>query len=115
MLSAGLLYKKATLQRKGIAMMFSRSFAVHGGFAPLGRIQGRMQTLYSIWALEHVVCDTSPSGDLRWMIATMVLKALAAFERLIQRQLVRLARNTMGRALQGARFASLLRTADSMV
>jgi hypothetical protein len=109
MLSAGLLYNGTTLQPKGIPMMFSRSFAVHGGSAPLGRIQS--------WALEQLVaaCSRSPSGDLRLMMAALALRVLAEVEALIQRQLVWLARNTMGRALEGARFAGSRRTADSMV
>jgi hypothetical protein len=93
--------------RRGFPMMFSRSFAVHAGFGPLGRVQS--------WALEHVVAATLPSGDLRLTLAALALRALAALEALVERQLVRFARNTMGRALQGARFAGSLRTADSMV
>jgi hypothetical protein len=94
-------------------MMFSRSFAVHGGVAPLGRVQDQMRS----WALERLVCacSRSPSPDLRWMLAAFALHALAAVEAFIQRQLVRLARNTMGRALEGARFAGSLSAADSMV
>jgi hypothetical protein len=109
MLSAGLLYNGTTLQSKGIVMMFSRSFAVHVGFAPLGRIQS--------WALGQVVAAAthSPSGDLRLMMAALALGALAAVEALIQRQLVWLACHTMGRALEGARFAGSLSAADSMV
>jgi len=94
-------------------MMFSRSFAVHGGFAPLGRVQDQMR----IWALERLVtaCSHAPSGDLRGMLAALALRALTALEAFIQRQLVRLARNTMGRALEGARFAGSLSAADRMV
>jgi len=94
-------------------MMFSRSFAVHGGFAPLGRVQDQMRS----WALEGLVsaCAQSSSGDLRWMLAALALRALAALDAFIQRQLVRLARNTMGRALEGARFAGSFSAADSMV
>ena len=88
-------------------MMFSRSFAVHAGFAPLSRIQS--------WALEYVVSAASPSGDLRLTLAALALRALAALEVLVEKQLVFLARHTMGRALQGARFAGRLGTADSMV
>jgi hypothetical protein len=113
MLSAGLRYNGTTLKPKGIVMMFSRSFAVHGGFAPLGRVQDQMRS----WALERLVCvcSRSPSPDLRWMLAALALHALAAVEVFIQRQLVRLARNTMGRALEGARFAGSLSAADRMV
>jgi len=94
-------------------MMFSRSFAVHGGFAPLGRVQDQIRT----WALERLVtaCPHAPSTDLRWMLAALALRALAALEAFIQRQLVRLARNTMRRALEGARFAGSLSAADRMV
>ena len=88
-------------------MMFSRSFAVHAGFAPLCRIQ--------TWALERVVLAASPSDDLRWTITALALSALAALEALILRQLVLLARHTMGRALKGARFAGSIRAADTMV
>ena len=88
-------------------MMFSRSFAVHAGFAPLCRIQ--------TWALERVVFAASPSDDLRWTITALALSALAALEALILRQLVLLARHTMGRALKGARFAGSIRAADTMV
>ena len=92
-------------------MMFSRSFAVHAGFGPLCRVQTRIQT----WALEQVVAASSPSADLRLTVAALALRALAALEAVVERQLVLFARHTMGRALQGARFAGSLRTADSMV
>jgi len=49
------------------------------------------------------------------MLAALALRALTALEAFIQRQLVRLARNTMGRALEGARFAGSLSAADRMV
>jgi hypothetical protein len=94
-------------------MMFSRSLAVHAGFAPLYRIQTLSRI--RIWAFERVVSATSSSGDLRWTIAALAVSALAALEAIVQRQLVLLARHTMRRALQGARFAGSLRTADSMV
>jgi hypothetical protein len=92
-------------------MMFSRSFAVHAGFAPLCRVQTQIQT----WALERVISTYTPSGDLRWTIAAFALDAIAALEGLIEKQLVRLARHTMGRALQGARFAGSMSAADTMV
>jgi hypothetical protein len=107
MLSAGLCYKETTVQSKGIPMMFSRSFAVHAGLTPLYRIQA--------WALEQVVYAASPSGDLRFTFAALALKALAALDALVERQLLRLARHTMRRALRGARFVALLGTADTMV
>ena len=87
-------------------MMFSRSFAVHAGFAPLSRMQS--------WALEHVAA-ASPSGDLRLMVAALAVSALAALEAVVERQLMLLARHTMGRALKGARFATFVSAADSMV
>ena len=96
-------------------MMFSRSFAVYAGFSPFGRVQNQIQTQIQAWALQRVVSAISPSGDLRWTVVALVLSALAALEALIEQQLVRLARHTMGRALQGARFAGRLGTADSMV
>jgi hypothetical protein len=88
-------------------MMFSRSFAVHAGFAPLCRVQ--------TWALERVVFTCSPSGDLRWTIAALAFDTLAALDALIEKQLARLARHTMGRALKGARFVGSPSTADTMV
>ena len=98
-------------------MMFSRSFAVHAGFLPRGRIQTlvRIQDRIQIWSLDRVVSASAASGDLRWMAAALAISALTALEAIIQRQLVRLARHIMGRALQGARFAGSVRTADSMV
>jgi hypothetical protein len=106
-------------------MMFSRSFAVHAGFVPRFVLLGRIQTLYRIqdpiqkririWALERAVSASSATGDLRWMAAALAVSALAALEAIVQRQLVRLARHIMGRALQGARFAGAVPTADSMV
>jgi len=96
-------------------MMFSRSFAVYAGFSPLSRVQSQIQNQIQAWALEYVVSASSPSGDLRWTIAALALRALAALEVLVEKQLVWLARHTMGRALQGARFAGRLGTADSMV
>ena len=88
-------------------MMFSRSFAVHAGFAPLWRIQG--------WALEYVVSAASSSGDLRLTLAALGLRVLAALEAVVERQLVLLARHTMRRALRGARLATSRSAADSMV
>jgi hypothetical protein len=96
-------------------MMFSRAFAVHAGFAPLCRIQSQIQTQFRTWAIERVVSTAPPSGDLRWAIAALAATVLAAVDAVIRRQLVLLARHTMGRALRGARFAGSLHTADSMV
>jgi len=88
-------------------MMFSRPFAVHAGFAPFSRVHS--------WALEQVVSAASPSGDLRLLLAALALRVLAALEAVVERQLLRLARHTMGRAFQGARFAGSRSAADSMV
>jgi hypothetical protein len=88
-------------------MMFSRAFAVHAGFSPLWRIQA--------WAIERLVSVLSPSGDLRWAIAALAIALLATLEAMIHRQLAAFARNTMLRALQGARFAGQPKAADSMV
>jgi hypothetical protein len=88
-------------------MMFSRACAVHAGFSPLWRLQA--------WAIERLVSILSPSGDLRWAVATLVLAALVTLEAMIHRQLVSLARHTMRRALKGARFAESGKAADSMV
>jgi hypothetical protein len=119
MLAAGLFYKGATLQLKGIAMMFSRSLAVHAGFVPRGqtlhRIQDRIQHRLRIWMVERVVSASASSGDLRWMAAALAVSALTALEAMAQRLLIRVARHTMARALRGARFAGAVGTADSMV
>jgi len=103
-------------------MMFSRSFAVHAGFVPRFVLVGRIQTLTRIiqdqmqaWMLERVVSASGSSSDLRWKAAALAVSALKALEAIVQRQLVRLARHIMGRALQGARFAGAVPTADSMV
>jgi hypothetical protein len=48
-------------------------------------------------------------------LAALGLRVFAALEAVFERQLVLLARHTMRRALQGARFAGSARTADSMV
>ena len=88
-------------------MMFSRACAVHAGLSPLWRLQA--------WAIERLVSIVSPSGDLRWAIAALAIALLAALEAMIHRQLVALARNTMRRALKGARFARATKAADSMV
>jgi hypothetical protein len=102
-------------------MMFSRSFAVHAGFVPRFMPFGRIQTLYriqdriQIWAIERVVSASSSAGDLRWMAAALAVGTLTALEAIVQRQLVLLARHIMQRALQGARFAGAVSTADRMV
>ena len=88
-------------------MMFSRACAVHAGLSPLWRLQA--------WVIERVVSILSPSGDLRWAIAALVIAVLVTLEAMIHRQLVSLARHIMRRALRGARFADRVTTADSMV
>jgi hypothetical protein len=96
-------------------MMFSRSFAVHAGFAPLYRIQNQIQAQFQSWTIGRIVFAAPPSGDLRWVISALAAAVLAAVDAAIRRQLVLLARHTMGRALRGARFAGSRCTADSMV
>jgi hypothetical protein len=72
-----------------------------------------MQNRLQIWMLERIA--SASSGDLRWMAAALAVSALKAMEAIVERQLVRLARHTMARALRGARFAGSVGTADSMV
>ena len=102
-------------------MMFSRSFAVHAGFVPRFGLLGRIQTFTRIqdqipaWMLDRVASASASSSDLRWMAAALAISALKALEAILQRQLVRLARHIMGRALQGARLAGSVPTADRMV
>ena len=107
MLSAGTFYNGTTFERRGFLMMFSRACAVHAGLSPLWRLQA--------WAIERLVSVLSPSGDLRWAVAALALAMLVTLEAMIARQLAALARNTMRRAVRGARFANRATTADSMV
>jgi len=65
--------------------------------------------------VEHLISIHCSSGDLRWAIAALALRWLVALEAFVERLLVSLARNVMGRALQGARFAAGISAADSMV
>ena len=76
-------------------MMFSREFAVHGGFGPLWRVHA--------WALGRFAAVDCHSGDLRFAIITLGLVALDAF---MQQQLAAWAQNVISRALRGARFAA---------
>ncbi len=78
-----------------------------GGFRPFWRAQA--------WAAGHLISVHCSSGDLRWAIAALALRALAALEAFAEKELLFLARNVMGRALQGARFAADLTNADTMV
>jgi hypothetical protein len=75
-----------------------------GSFRPFWRVQA--------WAVEHLISVHCASGDFRWAIAAHTMRWLEAFA---QKQLVSLARNVMGRAWQGARFAAEMTDADSMV
>ena len=78
-----------------------------GAFRPFCRAQA--------WACEHLVSVQCPSGDLRSAIAALALRSLAALDAFAEKQLVSLAQNVMGRALQGARFAADMTDADTMV
>ena len=85
-------------------MMFSREFAFQGGFGPLWRVHA--------WALQRAVAVQFPSGDVRWAVVALGLRALAAVEAALQKQLTAWARNVIRHALRGARFAA---TADTTV
>ena len=78
-----------------------------GAFRPFCRAQA--------WACEHLVSVQCPSGDLRSAIAALALRSFAALDAFAEKQLVSLAQNVMGRALQGARFAADMTDADTMV
>jgi hypothetical protein len=78
-----------------------------GGLRRFGRAQA--------WAVEQWMSVNDPSGDFRWAIAALAFRSFAALEAFVQKQLVRLARNVMRRAWQGARFAADGADADSMV
>jgi hypothetical protein len=78
-----------------------------GAFRPFWRAQA--------WALEHLISVHCTSGDFRWAIAALALRSVAALEAFVQKQLASLARNVMGRAWQGARFAGDITDADNMV
>ena len=78
-----------------------------GSFRPFWRAQA--------WAVEHLISVHCASGDFRWAIAALAMRWFVALEAFAQKQLVSLARNVMGRAWQGARFAAEMTDADSMV
>ncbi len=78
-----------------------------GSFRPFWRAQS--------WAVGYLISVHCASGDFRSAIPALALRALAAFEALVENQLVSLARTVMARAWQGARFAADLTDADSMV
>jgi hypothetical protein len=79
-------------------MMFSRDFAVQGGFGPLWRLHA--------WALERAAAIHCQSGDRRWAIVGLGLGALAALDVFVQKQLAAWAQKIITRALQGAHFAA---------
>jgi hypothetical protein len=78
-----------------------------GGFPPFWRARLR--------AVEHLISGNCACGDFRWAIAALALRWFAAWEALLQKQLVSLARTVMARAWQGARFAAAKTDADTMV
>jgi len=78
-----------------------------GSFRPFWRVQA--------WVVEHLISVHCASGDFRWAIAALAMRWLVALEAFAQEQLISLARNVMGRAWQGARFAAEMTDADSMV
>ncbi len=69
----------------------------HFDFGPLWRAQ--------IWAFGHLVSDC---GDLRWTLVALLSRGIATAGS-------SLVRNIVGRALQGARFASSFTPADTTV
>ena len=78
-----------------------------GDFRPFWRVQA--------WAVAHLIPLHCSSGDFPGTIAALALHAFAALEAFAQRQLMSLARNVMGRAWQGARFAADMVAADTTV
>ena len=78
-----------------------------GDFRPFWRAQA--------WACEHLISVHGTPGDLRWAVAALTLRSFAALDAFAEKQLVSLARNVMGRALQGARFAADMTSADTTV
>src|SRR5438132_638012 len=99
MLAAGPSYKWDNTSTEGnLSMMFSREFAVHGGFGPLWRVHA--------WALGRFAAVDCHSGDLRFAIITLGLTALVALDAFMQQQLAAWAQNVISRALRGARFAA---------
>jgi hypothetical protein len=68
-----------------------------------------------VWAAAYLASVHGTSGDVRWAIAALALRSLAVLEAFAQKQLVALARNVMGRAWHGARFAGDMTAADTMV
>jgi hypothetical protein len=73
------------------------SILYHSGIgAPLWRAQ--------LWALEHLASPDAAFGDLRFVFPALLSGLLNAAWK-----------NTAGRACEGARFASRLTAADTMV
>jgi hypothetical protein len=99
MLAAGAFYRWDNTSTEGnLSMMFSRDFAVQGGFGPFWRLHA--------WALERAAAIHCQSGDPRWAIVGLGLGALAALDVFVQKQLAAWAQNVITRALQGAHFAA---------
>jgi hypothetical protein len=101
MLAAGGGYTGDNISTEGIlSMMILDEF----GFR-------RAQT----FALEHLMAFHCTSGDLRWTLVALAARSFNPVRAFAQEQFVRLVRNVMRRAWRGARFASGLTAADTMV
>jgi hypothetical protein len=85
-------------------MMILCGFGMLGSFGPVWRAQTR----------AFLVSVHGTSGDFRPIIAP-AMRALAALEAFLQKQLASLARTVMSRAWQGARFTAEMTDADSTV
>jgi hypothetical protein len=108
MLAAGPSYKWDNTSTEGnLSMMFSRDFAVQGGFGPLWRLHA--------WALERAAAIQRQSGDPRRALLALGLDACAALDRFVQKQLAAWARKIITRAWQGAHFAAEMTDADTTV
>jgi hypothetical protein len=88
-------------------MMILGEFGFQGSRGALLRAQS--------FALEHLMSFHSASGDIRWALVALALRSFNAMRAVAQEQFVLLARNVMGRAWQGARFAASLTDADTTV
>jgi hypothetical protein len=88
-------------------MMNLSAFGFRGSRGPLARAQSL--------ALEHLISFHCASADIRWALVALALRSFNAVWALAQEQFVLLARNVMGRAWQGARFAAEMTDADTMV
>jgi hypothetical protein len=67
------------------------------------------------FALEHLIAFHSPSGDLRWAIAALTLRAFMSIWACGQRKCAQWVRNAARRIGQKAGLAAGLATADTMV